>query len=276
MLLPLQSLLSPHARTTLDRLGWDEAWAATLAANADVVAVVEPLAPGPDEGPLERLLALAWSSGARPLVVLTKADLADDADAVAARVAALAPGVDVLACAAPGDVGLGPVRDLLDAGATVALLGASGVGKSTLLNALVGAAVMRTREVREVDGEGRHTTVTRELHLVPGGGAVLDTPGMRSIGLAGRASVDDVFAEVTDLAAACRFADCAHRTEPGCAVLAAVASGELPARRLDSYRRMQREALHQAARADARLRSEMAQVWKQRQRDYRRRPHKEY
>ena len=132
---------------------------------------------------------------------------------------------------------------------------------------------MRTRGLRS-DGKGRHTTVTRELHLVPGGGAILDTPGMRTIGLAGADALGDVFPEVDTLAAGCRFADCAHDGEPGCAVLAAVASGELPERRLASYRKLLREAQHQAARTDARLRAEMTAVWKQRQRDYRRRPDK--
>jgi ribosome biogenesis GTPase len=244
-----------------------------LAANADVVAVVEGLAPDPDPGRLERLLALAWSSGAEPLVVLTKADLVPDAPARAADAEALAPGATVLAVATLDGVGLDPIRARLAAGATVALLGASGVGKSTLLNGLVGGETMRTRGLRS-DGKGRHTTVTRELHLVPGGGAILDTPGMRSIGLAGADAIDDVFPEVEALAADCRFADCAHEGEPGCAVLAAVASGELPERRLASYRKLLREAQHQAARTDARLRSELTAVWKQRQRDYRRRPDK--
>lgn len=261
-------------RTTVVRAQVDgSSRAQVLAANADVVAVVEGLAPDPDPGRLERLLALAWSSGAEPLVVLTKADLVADAAARAADAQALAPGATVLAVSTPDGVGLDPIRARLAAGATIALLGASGVGKSTLLNALVGGETMRTRGLR-ADGKGRHTTVTRELHLAPDGGAILDTPGMRTIGLAGADALEDVFPEVEALAADCRFADCAHDGEPGCAVLAAVASGDLPERRLASYRKLLREAQHQAARTDARLRAEMTAVWKQRTRDYRRRPDK--
>ncbi len=242
-----------------------------LAANADVVAVMEGLAPDPDPARLERLLALAWSSGAEPFVILTKADLVPDAAARAADAEALAPGATVLAVATLDGVGLEPIRARLAAGATIALLGASGVGKSTLLNALVGGKTMRTRALRS-DGKGRHTTVTRELHLVPGGGAILDTPGMRTIGLAGTDALEDVFPEVEALAVDCRFADCAHESEPGCAVLAAVASGDLPERRLASYRKLLREAQHQAARTDARLRAEMTAVWKQRRRYTRQHP----
>jgi ribosome biogenesis GTPase len=244
-----------------------------LAANADIAAVVEGLSPDPDPGRIERLLALAWSSGARPVVVLTKADLVEDPDAMADDVARLAPGAEVVTTSVTDGSGLPELRAWLAGGSTIALLGASGVGKSTLLNALVGGDLMRTRALR-ADGKGRHTTVTRELHLVPGGGAILDTPGMRTIGLAGADALDDVFPEVEDLAAHCRFADCEHRTEPGCAVLAAVESGDLPQRRLDSYRRLVREARHQAARSDARLRAEMTQVCKARTRAYRRRPDK--
>ena len=192
-----------------------------LAANADVVAVVEGMAPDPDAGRIERLLALAWASGAAPLVVLTKADLVADPQGIVADVAALAPGAPVLATSAATGTGLEHLRDRLAAGATVALLGASGVGKSTLLNALVGDSPMRTNALR-ADGKGRHTTVTRELHLAPGGGAVLDTPGLRTVGLAGPDAAREVFPEVEELSADCRFADCAHTTEPGCAVLAAV------------------------------------------------------
>ena len=244
-----------------------------LAANADIAAVVEGLAPRPVAGRIERLLALAWSSGARPVVVLTKADLVTDPQAMADDVARLAPGADVLTTSATDGSGLAELRAWLAGGSTIALLGASGVGKSTLLNALTGGDVMRTRALRS-DGKGRHTTVTRELHLIPGGGAILDTPGMRSIGLAGADALVEVFPEVEDLAARCRFADCEHRTEPGCAVLAAVEAGDLPERRLASYRKLAREAQHRAARTDARLRAEMTQVWKERTREYRRRPDK--
>ena len=244
-----------------------------LAANADVVAVVEGMAPDPDAGRIERLLALAWASGADPLVVLTKADLVPEPDRVTADVAALAPGVAVLATSATTGTGLEHLRERLAGGATVALLGASGVGKSTLLNALVGEATMRTNALR-ADGKGRHTTVTRELHLAPDGGAVLDTPGLRTVGLAGTQAAQEVFTEVAELAEQCRFADCAHVTEPGCAVLAALEDGRLTARRLESYRTLLREERHHAARTDARLRAEMTQVWKARTREYRRRPHK--
>ena len=243
-----------------------------LAANADIAAVVEGLFPDPDPGRIERLLALAWASGARPVVLLTKADLVDDPQAITDDVARLAPGAEVVATSATDGSGLAELREWLASGATIALLGASGVGKSTLLNALTGGDA-RTRALR-ADGKGRHTTVTRELHLIPGGGAILDTPGLRTIGLAGADWLDDVFPEVEELATGCRFADCEHRTEPDCAVRAAIEAGDLPERRLDSYRKLLREVQHQAARSDARLRAEMTQVWKQREKDYRKKPNR--
>jgi ribosome biogenesis GTPase len=234
-----------------------------LAANLDIAAAVEGLLPEPPPGRIERLLTLAWDSGATPLVVLTKADLVPDADEVAADVAAAAPGVDVLVVSATTGAGLAGLAARIGRGTTLALLGPSGAGKSTLTNALAGTVRMQTRGLR-VDGKGRHTTAHRELVALPGGGLVLDTPGLRGIALPDLDSdaLEQVFADVEGYAAGCRFSDCAHVTEPGCAVLDAVAGGALPQRRLDSWRRLQREAQWMATRADARLAAEQRAAWK--------------
>ncbi len=208
-----------------------------LATNVDLAVVVEGLHPEPDLGRIERFLALAWESGATPLVVLTKADLVPDADAGAGRRRGRRPGRR----RADGQR-RPPARawtrsgPYVVPGRTLALLGPSGAGKSTLTNALAGEVVMFTRALR-ADGKGRHTTVHRELVLLPGGGLVVDTPGLRSVGLTDVSeSLELVFADVEELAEQCRFGDCAHQTEPGCAVRAALESGELPERRWESYR----------------------------------------
>lgn len=233
-----------------------------LVANADVVAVVEALDPDPDTARVERLLALAWASGATPVLVLTKSDLASDPQAVVDEMSESAPGVLVLAVSTLDDVGLDPLREMLAAGRTLAFLGASGVGKSTLLNVLAGRDLMRTQDLGTMN-KGRHTTVTRELHLVPGGGSLVDTPGMRSIGLSGAEDLDAVFPEVEALAGTCRFRDCSHQVEPGCAVLAAVEDGTLSERRMASYRKLLREQEFQAARVDQRVAAQRAARWKQ-------------
>lgn len=241
-----------------------------LAANVDVAAVVEGLLPEPDLGRIERLLALAWDSGATPVVVLTKADLVRDADEVRRDVADAAPGADVLVVSAATGDGMPALAALLDRGRTLALIGPSGAGKSTLANALIGAEQMPTRALR-ADGKGRHTTVHRELLSLPGGGLVIDTPGLRSVGLTEiPAALGRVFAEIEQLAAECRFADCAHEQEPGCAVLSAVDGGRLAERRLLSWRKLQREAHWMALRQDARLRAQERASWRRRSTELRR------
>nr|WP_235947817.1 ribosome small subunit-dependent GTPase A [Nocardia terrae] len=230
-----------------------------LAANVDTVLVCTAGDGDVDLGRIERLLALAWESGAQPIVVLTKADLAQDIPIEDVRAAA--PGVTVLAVSAAGGVGMEVLAGLLHG--TVALIGASGAGKSTLANALLGADVFATSEVREGDKRGRHTTVHRELRPLPGGGTLIDTPGLRSVGLWDAAEgLGRTFGEIESLSAQCRFSDCAHENEPGCAVLAAIESGALPQRRLDSFRKLSRENDWLAARSDARARAERAKVWK--------------
>jgi ribosome biogenesis GTPase len=229
-----------------------------LAANVDLVYLAEPAVPSVDLGRIERLLALAWESGAQPVVVITKADLGEvDLE----EVATAAPGAEVVLVSSMTGVGLDAVA--LPPGRTAVVLGRSGAGKSTLVNALAGNEVMATQAIRSADGRGRHTTVHRELLALPGGGLIIDTPGLRRIGLYDAADgLAQVFSDVEELAAQCRFVDCAHDTEPGCAVTEAVASGELPERRLASWRKLQREAAWMASRTDARMRAEQTRQWK--------------
>lgn len=224
-----------------------------LATNVDVVVVVEPMDPRPSVRRVERMTTLAWASGAVPLVVLTKADLALGGEV--ADVASVVPGAEVLAVSAATGAGLDALRAHLPAGRTFVLLGPSGAGKSTLVNALAGHEVLATGDVRG-DGRGKHTTTHRELVQVPGLGCLVDTPGIRGVGLvADEDGLEQAFADVVELAAACRFADCEHRTEPGCAVLEAVEQGALPQARLTSYRHLLREIAHQSARKASQDRS---------------------
>ncbi|MER7762346.1 ribosome small subunit-dependent GTPase A [Streptomyces sp. NPDC097619] len=236
-----------------------------LAANVDHAVIAVSLAVEVDLGRIERFLALAWESGALPLVVLTKADLVPDPVVLAhlvQDVEATAPGVTVLTVSSHNGEGLDVLR-AVTAGGTTVLLGVSGAGKSTLANALLGEDVMDVHATRDVDGKGRHTTTTRNLLLLPGGGVLIDTPGLRGVGLWDAATgVGQVFSEIEDHAGHCRFQDCAHEAEPGCAVLAAVESGELSERRLDSYRKLLRENQRIVAKTDARLRAEIRRDWK--------------
>jgi ribosome biogenesis GTPase len=230
--------------------------AQVVAANLDVVLVVDALVGETRLRRVERYLAVAWSSGATPVVVLTKADLCDDVAAVVEQVAEDALGVEVIPVSSVTGEGIAAVRALLGPGRTAAMVGPSGVGKSSLANALAGQALAETREIRESDGRGRHTTTARELHLLPGGGMLVDTPGMRELGLYDDAEgVDTAYADVASLAAECRFRDCSHRSEPGCAVAAALQDGRLDPARYSAWRKLQAEAHRQLLRVDARARA---------------------
>jgi ribosome biogenesis GTPase len=232
--------------------------AQTLAANVDVAFVVSSLGPDLEPRRIERYLVTIWESGAAPEIVLTKADRLDDPWPLVAEVESVGIGVPVHVVSALTGEGCDVLRSRIDAGTTAVLLGSSGVGKSTLVNLWLGEEVMVTRETREDDDEGRHTTTHRQLLELPGGGLVIDTPGLRELQLwdVGSAALDATFADVEELAAGCRFADCTHAHEPGCAVLAAVETGELPRERLQSWRKLQRELHAIALRHDALLRKE--------------------
>jgi ribosome biogenesis GTPase len=225
-----------------------------LTANVDVVFVVQSLSGrGVNVRRLERELVLAWESGAQPVVVLSKADLSLDPKAAAEEAAAVALGVDVVVESAITHVGLDELLELAGPGTTIALLGGSGVGKSTLVNRMLGIDLLDTVEVRAADDKGRHCTVAREMVMLPSGGVVIDTPGMRALALWDAPDgIAAAFADVLAFAVHCKFRDCSHTSEPGCAVLAAVESGELPQRRLDSYRDLMSELDVLSARQDQR------------------------
>jgi len=227
-----------------------------IAANVDVVLVVQALGQDLDRRLLERYLALALESGARPVVVLTKADLEADPAAVAAEIADIGGEIPIRTVSARTALGLDAMRSTLGPGTTGVLLGPSGVGKSTLVNALTGDdSRLATGDVA-ADGAGRHTTTRRELVLLPSGGIIIDNPGMREVHLwIGDGTIADAFDDIAELALSCRFTDCRHETEPGCAVLAAVASGELPRERMQSYLALEREVAELAERLERRERS---------------------
>jgi len=236
--------------------------AQTLAANVDVAFVLSSLGPDLEPRRIERYLVTIWESGAAPEIVLTKADRVDDPWDLVAEVEAVAIGVPVHVVSAVTGQGCDALRVRIQPGTTAVLLGSSGVGKSTLVNRFAGRELMTVTDTRADDDEGRHTTTHRELIRLPGGGVVIDTPGLRELQLWDAEGIDAAFADVEELAGECRFNDCSHTREPDCAVLAAVDGGTLPAQRLDSWRKLQRELRQIAMRHDHLLRKEETRRWK--------------
>lgn len=255
--LPRQSAFT--RKETMDGIGEQ-----ILAANVDTVFLVSALGHDLNLRRIERYLTAAWDSGAAPVVVLTKADLHPDtvADALV-EVESVAFGVPVHAVSNVTREGLEALGQYLGPGKTVALLGSSGVGKSTLVNTLLGEERLATGAVREDDERGRHTTTHRELVQLPGGALLLDTPGMRELQLyADEEALDTAFSDVAELATECRFSDCTHVHEPGCAVRAALEDGRLDPDRWDSYRRLQNEIRALEIRQDKALQSEQRKQWR--------------
>jgi ribosome biogenesis GTPase len=233
-----------------------------LAANVDVAFVVAA-ATDVNARRIERYLTIAWQSGAVPVVLLTKADIAESLDEMRRELEAVSMGTPVVVTSAVTGDGVDEILRELQPARTGVLLGPSGAGKSTLINRIVGTDLMRTRQIH-ASGEGRHMTSHRQLVLLPQGGMIIDTPGLREAQLwEGEEALGDVFEDIEELALRCRFTDCAHATEPGCAIKAALADGSLDAGRFQSYRKLQRELRAVAAKTDARVRAEERRKWKQ-------------
>jgi ribosome biogenesis GTPase / thiamine phosphate phosphatase len=235
------SAILPRRSAFVRKVAWAETKPQVVAANVDVVFVVASLADPVDPRLLERYLTLAWESGAHPVILLTKADLEADPGSVAAELSDIRGDVPVHVVSARTGLGLGSVRSHLGRGVTGALLGPSGVGKSTLVNALVGEELLTTGGLRS-DGSGRHTTTRRQLVLLEEGGLLVDNPGMREIHLwLADEGLDEAFGDIAELETQCRFRDCRHESEPGCAIQAALADGILSHDRWRSYRELQLE-----------------------------------
>jgi ribosome biogenesis GTPase len=247
--------LLPRKSSFSRKVAWARTEEQVVAANVDTVFLVCGL--GNDFNPrrIERYLTVAWASGAKPVIVLNKCDLCPDVAQSIGEAETVAFGVPIFAASALSGQGLDELRAYIVPGSTSALLGSSGVGKSSLINRLTGSDDLPVGEVREHDGRGRHITTWRELIMVPGGGVVIDTPGMRELQLwAERESLEGSFEDIADLARACRFTDCGHKTEPGCAVKQAIEEGRLEDARLRSYGKLQRELAYLAVRKDLRAR----------------------
>lgn len=234
-----------------------------IAANIDTVFIVTAAGHDLNARRIERYLAIAHASGARPVVVINKADLADDPAALAGDLGPGASGIPVLPVSALTGGGIDGLGPFLAPGKTVVLIGSSGVGKSTLINRLLERPVQDTGGIRDYDGKGRHTTTVRQLFILGGGALMIDNPGLREVGIGtASAGIAGTFPDILDLAAGCRFHDCRHEEEPGCAVREAVAGGTLPASRLESYLRLARELAFEQEKAEIGLVRHERKRWK--------------
>jgi ribosome biogenesis GTPase / thiamine phosphate phosphatase len=264
-ILPERSRFSRQAAGGRERVSGGRTQEQIVAANVDTVFIVGALDEGRSSNVrrIERYLTLAWNSGATPVVVLNKADLCSDVPGFISSLETATAGINVHAVSAVKHDGLEALRQYIRPGTTVAFLGSSGVGKSALINALLGFERQEVQEVRGRDYTGRHTTTSRELILMPGGGTAIDTPGMREIQMwAGEDDLGETFQDISTLAAKCRFRDCSHQSEPGCAVRAAIDRGDLDASRLDSYEKLQAEIRYRESRQAGSVRLEEKLRWK--------------
>ena len=261
--LPRRSAFRRQAADASRRGGPTLAEEQVIAANVDIAFIVAGLDGDFNLRRLERYLAVAWSSGVSPVIVLNKADIADDLPGRLVAVESIAPGVPTIVVSALTGDHIPDLAPYLVPGQTAVVLGSSGVGKSTLLNALLGEERQATGAVRDDDSRGRHTTTHRELFVLPTGALLIDTPGIRSLEVAGaEEGIETAFDDIALLAAACRFTDCRHQGEPGCAVRAAIADGRLTEARLESHRKLEREVAHVERKADPRVAAEERKRWK--------------